>query len=124
MWSEIVIDLDAISTFAVIWDWDGDLFWVAGDEGRIYRSPDGVNWTRLETPVNSRLKALAGSGGVLVAHGSAGPGVATSDGGQSWQLFDIADDFESHGLAYGAGRFVIVGHSTVDPEKGAIYTTP
>ncbi len=48
----------------------------------------------------------------------------TSDGGQSWQLINIGDDFESHGLAYGAGRFVAVGHSTVDPGKGAIYTAP
>ncbi|NIV18649.1 MAG: hypothetical protein GWN47_09665 [Woeseiaceae bacterium] len=123
-WSEVVIDLDAISTFAIIRDWDSGLFWAAGEEGRIYRSPDGVNWARLETPVNSLLKALAGFGDVIVAHGSAGSGVMTSDGGQSWQLINIGDDFESHGLAYGAGRFVAVGHSTVDPGKGAIYTAP
>ena len=122
VWSEIVIDLDPISTYAVIWD--GDRYWAGGGNGRLYRSPDGVNWTMLQTPVDGSLKALGWSGVSLVAHGSPGPVVTTSDGGLSWQTVDIADDFESHGVAYGAGRFVAVGHSASEPDKGAIYTSP
>jgi len=122
VWNEVIIDVDAVSTLSVIWDEDG--YWVGGTGGRIYRSPDGVNWTKLQTPVDTDFSALAWSGVNLIAHGSAGSGAMTSDDGQSWLVFDIAADYESRGLAYGNGRFVSVGQSTADPGKGAIYTSP
>jgi len=122
VWNEVIIDVDPISTLSVVWG--GDRFWAGGTGGRIYRSPDGANWTMLQTPVDTDFSALAWSGANLIAHGSSGAGVTTSDDGQSWQEFDIAAGYESRGLAYGNGRFVSVGESTVNPGKGAIYTSP
>lgn len=43
-------------------------------------------------------------------------GISSTDGGASWDIFDIDGDYESQGLAWGNGRFVSVG-------DGAIYTT-
>ena len=78
----------------------------------------------MQTPVNTDFSALAWSGVNLVAHGTGGSGVMTSDDGQSWQVFDIAAGYESRGLAYGNGRFVSVGQSLTNPGKGVIFTSP
>lgn len=83
-----------------------------------------MNWTVLQTPVDTDFQALAWSGANLVAHGSSGDGVTTSDGGRSWQTLDMGIGYETHGLAYGAGRFVSVGQNTGVPMKGTIYTSP
>ena len=51
-------------------------------------------------------------------------GISSTDGGMTWELFDIDDNYESSGLAWGNGRFVSVGHKPqfdFDGE-GAIYT--
>ncbi|NIO43108.1 MAG: hypothetical protein GTO41_24900, partial [Burkholderiales bacterium] len=50
-------------------------------------------------------------------------GVATSDGGETWQTFVIGAAYESRGLTYGNGRWVSVGQSLAEPGKGAIFTT-
>lgn len=42
-------------------------------------------------------------------------GISSTDGGLSWDIFDIDGDDESHGLASGNGCFVSVG-------DGVIYT--
>ena len=105
--------------------------WAGGSGGRIYSSPDGVNWTRYETPaVQSRLVAMTAGDSMLMAHGfipSIGlgeqVGVATSDDGQTWQSFVIGTAYEPRGLAYGEGRWISVGQSLAEPGKGAIFTT-
>ena len=49
-------------------------------------------------------------------------GISSTDGGASWDIFDIDSNYESSGIAWGNGRFVSVGTSVLSDE-GAIYTT-
>ena len=128
-WVEVFISAGHESTYSIT-DHD-DQLWIGGTGGRVYASPDGMNWTRFHTPANqSRLVAMYSVGYTLVAHGfndaaglGAQTGVATSDGGKTWQEFPIGFAYEPRGLAYGNGRWVSVGQSLADPGKGAIFTT-
>ena len=113
---------------------DGSQFIVAGDGGAVFSSLDAFNWTELLTPfddVDYHSAAWDGSRLVLaggVSHqyrqdGIYRPiGISSTDGGVSWEIFDIDSDYESNGLAWGNGRFVSVGW-TPDSDGGAIYTT-
>jgi hypothetical protein len=50
-------------------------------------------------------------------------GVATTDGGMSWEAFNIGGEFLSFGMAFGNGRFVSVGQAAPLSGEGAIYTS-
>ena len=127
-WVEVFISDGHDSTYSL--ESDGGV-WIGGTGGRMYSSPDGINWTLHETPaVQSNLVAMISRNSILIAHGfdpSAGMGeqvgVATSDGGLTWYRFVIASAYEPRGLAYGDGRWVSVGQSLAEPGKGAIFTT-
>ena len=55
--------------------------------------------------------------------GAAGGGVwETTDGGVSWEIFNIGGNYESRGLAHGNGQFVSVGQTSPVSGEGAIYT--
>ena len=118
---------------------DGSQFILAGLEGTVFTSPDGYNWTQLQTPVRDVFytgAAWSGSKLVLAGPWSCGylggrcdsafdlppVGVSTTDGGLSWEVFNIDGDYESSGLAWGNGRFVTVGRKTPFSTEGAIYT--
>ena len=128
-WVEVLISDTYESTYS-IGHYDGHL-WVGGSYGHIYSSPDGVNWTKHETPASSsNLVAMLAADGLFVALGfsetiglQAQVGVMTGNGGQTWQTFVIGEGFEPRGLALSNGRWVSVGQSLSDPGKGAIYTT-
>ena len=128
-WVEVFISDENESTYS-IGHYYGHL-WVGGSYGHIYSSPDGVNWTKHETPASSsNIVAMLEVDSQFVALGfsetiglQAQGGVMTHDGGQSWQSFVIGDGFEPRGLAFSNGRWVSVGQSLSDPGKGAIYTT-
>jgi hypothetical protein len=49
-------------------------------------------------------------------------GISSTDGGMTWEFFDIDDSYESLGLAWGNGRFVSVGRELQFEGEGAIYT--
>jgi hypothetical protein len=49
-------------------------------------------------------------------------GLSSTDGGMTWELFNIDSNYESSGLAWGNGRFVSVGDRPEFDEEGAIYT--
>lgn len=128
-WVEVFISDGHDSTYSIAGH--GDELWAGGTSGHVYSSPDGINWTKYETPaLTSNLVAMVSRGDFLVAHGfsetigaAAQPGVVTSDGGQTWQMFETGDGFEARGLAYSNGRWVSVGQLLSDPGKGVIYTT-
>jgi hypothetical protein len=129
-WVEVFISDGHASTYSL--EYYEDRVWAGGSGGNIYATADGVNWTRFETPaVQSKLVAVAtASNSTLMAHGFSATvglgeqvGVATSDGGQTWQTFVIGTAFEPRGLAYNDGRWVSVGQSLEEPGKGAIFTT-
>jgi len=127
-WVEVFVSDEHGSTYSIA---RYDDYWVSGSGGNMYASADGINWTRYETPATqSNLVAISSWGGLLMAHGFSETigmgeqvGVATSDGGETWQTFVIGAAYEPRGLAYNDGRWVSVGQSLADPGKGAIFTT-
>ena len=128
-WVDVFISDGHDSTYSL--ENYGDV-WAGGSGGRVYSSPDGVNWTQHETPVvQSNLVTLSvGDDSMLMAHGFSEAvglgeqvGAATSDDGQTWRSFVIGAAYEPRGLAYGEGRWVSVGQSLTEPGKGAIFTT-
>jgi len=138
VWNEVAVSDE--------WNWtsdtiihDGSQFILPGTDGTVFTSFDGFNWTRLQTPVRDVFyTSAAWSGSKLVIAGAYmswcgwfGPcddpfdvpaGISSTDGGMTWELFDIDDNYESSGLAWGNGRFVSVGHKLQFDGEGAIYT--
>ena len=51
-------------------------------------------------------------------------GITSTNGGATWEIFDIDGYYQTHGMAYGNGRFVSVGQTSAISAEGAIYTTP
>lgn len=128
-WVEVFISDGHESTYSLAYQQEG--VWAGGTGGRIYSSPDGVNWKPFETPADqSNLVAVSMGDSMLMAHGfnpsivtGEQVGVATSDGGQTWQEFVVGAAYEPRGLAYEDGRWVSVGRSLAEQGKGAIFTT-
>jgi hypothetical protein len=116
---------------------DGSQFILPGTDGAVFTSFDGLNWSRLETPVRDVFyMSAAWSGSKLVLAGESycgwiGPcdeppdvprGLSSTDGGMTWELFNIDYNYGSLGLAWGNGLFVSVGYRPEFEEEGAIYT--
>lgn len=130
-WIEVVISNQTVSTLAIS---RADIeLWAGGSGGRMYRTGDGLNWTEFRTPAQTTsIAGIAWSGEMLVAHGANEAfellgdqfGVATTDDGETWQLFQIGSNYDTRGMAYGHDRFVSVGRTLPAPGAGAIYTTP
>lgn len=90
------------------------LYVAVGDRGHLLLSKDSINWTQVQTPVQSLLTSVYFSDdkhGWAVGHDATI--VATQDGGQSWQLqqfkpeidkplFDILFTDANNGIALGA----------------------
>lgn len=121
------------------WGWlwfavhDGDQFFVGGDEGTVYSSLDAINWTRHTTPIaDVDYRSAAWDGSRLLLAGGVHDdwdqgiyhpfGLSSTDGGTTWETFDIEPNYQSNSMAWGSGRFVSVGEA-LDTDGGAIYTT-
>ena len=118
---------------------DGSQFIVAGNYSTVLASFDAFNWTELQTPVKdvqymsaaSNGSKLLLAGGMRVQHWSGDGipqielpvGIASTDGGATWDIFNIDGYYQSRGIAFGEGRFVSVGQSTPISGEGAIYVT-
>jgi len=111
-WVPVTISTDSVSTFSIVWA--GDQFIAGGIVGRVFTSPDGVNWNEVTAPRASNLWAGAWSGFTWVAGGHAGH-VSTIDGGNTWRSGPLSG---FHGIAYGDDKFVAVARG------GEIYSTP
>lgn len=80
-----------------------------GDEGTIYRTTDGTNWSRVEaTPLAAWLSGVAYGGGRFVAVGEGGV-VASSADGMTWETASSPTSAYLTRVAYGDGRFLAVG---------------
>lgn len=115
-WVEVTISVDSPTTLSIIWD--GARFIAGGIGGRLFISPDGMNWSEVATPSTSNYLALAWGSPNLIAAGVIDSAVSSPDGGVTWQRFFIGAFHDTHGLAYGANRFVSVGNG-----GGIIYST-
>ena len=132
-WHEIIVRQEGRGLQAIVHD--GSQFVAVGGFGAVFTSFDGFNWTDLGTSVadvDHRSAAWSGSKLVLAGGvswlcnlaacnpGSESPvGMASTDGGASWDVFNIDGRYQSNGLAFGNGRFVSVGQSS---GEGAVYT--
>jgi len=129
-WSEMVFGEEVASLRTIIHD--DSQFFVAGEDGTVFSSFDGFNWTELSTPLEDvDYSGGAWNGTQLILAGRVSSnqdgtyrpiGISSSDGGTSWDSFGIDTNYESRGIAWGNGRFVSVGVSALSGE-GLIYTT-
>jgi photosystem II stability/assembly factor-like uncharacterized protein len=146
LWNAVFRFLD--SGFRTIVD-DGSRFTIAGNRGAAIASVDGLNWTEIPAPldgVDFQSGAWSGTKLVLAGRSTCLPGtivpgadggiaadctgtqpglpigVSSTDGGVTWEIFNIDAEFRSLGMAFGNGRFVSVGISEVGDGEGAIYT--
>ena len=114
---------------------DGDQFAVAGYSG-VSMSLDGLNWTQKQTPLlnfdflsaatdGSQLILVGGFGSIIMgvyalqSHWPAG--IASTDGGLSWDFFGIDEGYLSLGMAFGNGRFVSVGRTLFAGADGIYF---
>jgi hypothetical protein len=134
-WSMIPVGDEEVDLYSVTHD--GSQFVVAGAQHTVFTSLDGFNWTERQTPVEdvdymsaaSDGSRLILAGGISWVYWWAGTpsferpvGIVSTDGGESWEFFNIDGFFESRGMAWGNGRFVSVGQSSPISGEGAIYT--
>jgi len=136
LWSEIAVS-DEMAVPHTIFR-DENQYMLAGAWGDVFASPDGFNWTRLETPVRDVVywgSAWNGSTLMLAGESMCGAmwicdsefdipiGLSSTDGGMTWEVFNIDGDYGSEGLAWGNDRFVSVGQKPRIHGEGAIYTS-
>lgn len=120
-WVEIVISNESPSTLSLMRHEDELV--AGGVLGLLFKSPDGVNWTVIDTETNTNILGMAASETTFIADGTISAGLSTIDDGLTWQHFHIDADYDTHGLAWGANRFVSVGSIGPGFGQGAIYTT-
>ena len=134
-WNEISItEGDEAAWFTMVMH-DGDQFVVAGYSG-VSMSLDGLNWTQKQTPLlNFGFLCGATDGSKLILAGGFGSifwgafnlqshwpdGIASTDGGSTWEFFGIDEGYLSLGMAFGNGRFVSVGRTLSIGESGIYY---
>ena len=133
-WNEIILRNDVAALYAVLHD--GQQFIAAGSDATVFASPDGYNWTELLTPVDRvdyrsaawNGQRLAVAGGITWLYWWVGTpsferpvGLSSTDGGVTWEIFNIDGYYQSNGMAWGNGRFVSVGQAT--PASGGAPST-
>lgn len=82
------------------------LFVVAGDDGFIATSPDGLSWTARTSSVSNDLLQSTEGDGKLVLTGQGGV-VVTSTDGVTWARVGNAGAANVSAIAYGNGKYVI-----------------
>jgi hypothetical protein len=135
VWHEIILRDDVAALYEVVHD--GQQFIAAGTEAALFASFDGYNWKELTTPVDrvDYLSAAWNGSRLVVAGGipwwywwvgtpsfERPVGLSSTDGGATWETFNIDGYYQSRGIAWGNGRFVSVGQATSDSGEGAIYS--
>lgn len=135
-WQEIIIRDEVAASYAILHD--GERFIAAGSQNTVFTSVDGFFWIELQTPTHLiDFSGAAWNGSQLVIHGGISgwywwlgvpphrdAGIASTDGGVSWEVFDIDGYYQTNGMAWGHGRFVSVGQASLVTAEGAIYTSP
>jgi photosystem II stability/assembly factor-like uncharacterized protein len=139
-WQELVLSDEAAMIFAIVHD--GDRFIATGSERAVFASVDGFDWRELQTPpqdIHIQYRGAACAGSTIMIHGGTpwwywwipdsppphqDAGISSTDGGATWEGFDIDGYYQTRGMAYGNGRFVSVGQTTPISGEGAIYTSP
>jgi len=95
------------------------LYWIAGTEGGIYKSGDGINWSATSFTA-SATSAVAWNGNVWVVGGWYG-GMWYSYDGQNWIQSPQGPTAEVQDVAWGGDKFVAVGNQQVHYSYDGIY---
>jgi hypothetical protein len=134
-WNEILVSEDNEAAWYGMVIHDGSQFAVAGYSG-VSMSSDGLNWTQKQTPLlNFDFLSAATDGSKLILAGGFGSiimglyalqsywpaGIASTDGGLTWEFFGIDEGYLSLGMAFGNGRFVSVGRTLSANEDGTYF---
>jgi hypothetical protein len=90
--------------------WTGNEFLAGGDRGEVIRSRGGRTWRVSEFPGFHSVRAFATGDGSIVAAGAGTIARRDADGGP-WDLESAGNAKFQTGVAFGAGRFVVVGHN-------------
>lgn len=90
--------------------WTGSEYLVGGDRGVVLASADGVRWRRVRSQAFHSVRAFATDGRAVVAVG-AGTIMRRPTRGAAWQFESAGLQRFQTGVAYGGGRFVVVGHN-------------
>jgi hypothetical protein len=137
VWHDVILRNTSSGIYTLLHD--GTQFFAGGSDDHVFTSLDGYNWIELPTPVDrvSYLSSAWSGSEVLMAGGidwfywwgetvpdfERDIGLASIDGGLTWEVFNIDGYFVSNGMAWGNGRYVSVGQTTPIAEEGAIYTS-
>lgn len=103
--------------------WIGTQYLAGGDRGEVLSSTNGRTWRRVSFPGFHSVRGFATGGGAVVAEGAGT--IARLAPGKAWQLEPVGLGRFQTGIAYGAGRYVIVGHNgevLVSTDSGVSWT--
>lgn len=104
--------------------WTGSEYLAGGDRGIVLTSRDGSGWRRIKFPAFHSVRAFATGNGAVVAAG-AGTIARRPAAGAPWELESAGFQHFQTSVAYGGGRFVIVGHNgqaLVSTDGGVTWT--
>ncbi len=99
----------------------------ADDAGVVLTSPDGVAWTQRFPGSSARGRDLFGvafGGGALVAVGSAGTVIRSTDGGVNWSASASGTANDLLDVSFGGAQFVAVGanRTVITSANGTAWT--
>lgn len=90
--------------------WAGSQYLAGGDRGELLSSADGARWARVRFPGFHSVRSFATDGTSVIAVG-AGTIARRGSPGAPWQLQSTGFGRFQTSVAYGDGRFVVVGHN-------------
>jgi hypothetical protein len=105
------------SKFGYFWS---SYFYIPCQDGKIYRSTNGVSWALVYTDSETTMNALTSSGSTLYATGGGGKIISTTNG-TSWSTVTVSIPYRINDVVYANSLFVAVGASAKG--GGGIYTS-
>ncbi len=89
--------------------WTGDEYLIGADRGQLFASADGIRWQQIHTQAFHSIRDFATGDGTTIA---AGAGTIMRRGATgTWTLEPTGFGHFQTSIAFGAGRFVVVGHN-------------